>query len=152
MSRTRSWANAVDANTLFQLLVRESPGKGDNGALGRGVVQKIGTANVVVHGGAIDDGGASFHMLQAVLGEIEKWMNVGAKGVFPLFPAQSGQPLSQDPTQLRESTYSESWLISCSICWNAALLMRISIPPISLRAVSTTFLQFSFFRRSVASK
>lgn len=48
-------ADTIDADTVFQLLVGETAGEGDDGAFAGGVVEEVGTADVGVDGGAIND-------------------------------------------------------------------------------------------------
>ena len=72
-------ADGVDADAFADLLVVESAGEGDDGAFGGGVVEEVGTADVCVYGGAVDDGVAALHVLEGVLGEIEVGVDVGVE-------------------------------------------------------------------------
>lgn len=81
---TRSRSNSVDTNALADVLVAETSGEGHNGALCRGVVEKIGSADVGVDGSVVDDGGAGLHVGERVLGDVEERVNVDVEGVYPL--------------------------------------------------------------------
>lgn len=78
--------NSVDSDALADVLIGETTGKGDDGSLGRGIVEKIWTANVGVDGRVVDDCGALLHVRQGVFGEVEEWVYVGVEGVYPLVP------------------------------------------------------------------
>ena len=45
----RTGTDGVDADTKFELLIRETAGEGDDGALGGGVVEQVGAADVGVY-------------------------------------------------------------------------------------------------------
>ena len=55
--------DAIDADAVFELLVGEAAGEGDNGTFAGGVVKEIRTADVGVNGGAVDDCVARLHVL-----------------------------------------------------------------------------------------
>ena len=65
--RTGTWANAVDANTIFELLVRQGSCECHDGSLGRRIVEEIATTNVWVDRCTVDDGGSSLHVRQSIL-------------------------------------------------------------------------------------
>jgi hypothetical protein len=46
--RTRAWTNAVDANTIFELLIRQGSCKCHDGSLGRRIVKQIATTDVMI--------------------------------------------------------------------------------------------------------
>ena len=80
-------AHSVDTDTLaLHNLVAETSSEGYDSSLSGGVIKKIWAANVCVYGGIVDDSTSPRHMWNGVLGEEEVGMNVGVKGVEPLFP------------------------------------------------------------------
>lgn len=60
--RTGTRANAVNTNTIFELLVREGSCECHDGSLGRRIVEEIATTNVWIDRCTIDNGGSSFHV------------------------------------------------------------------------------------------
>ena len=62
----------------------EAAGEGDDGAFGGGVVEEVGTADVCVYGGVVDDGVAALHVLDGVLGEVEVGVDVCVERQEPL--------------------------------------------------------------------
>lgn len=81
-----SRGDGVDADALADELVAEAAREGDDGALGRRVVQQVGAADVGVDAGVVDDGGAPLHVREGVLGQVEEGVDVGVEGVEPLVP------------------------------------------------------------------
>ena len=79
-----SRGNSVDANAVSGLLIAQATGEGDDCALGGGVVEKVGTTDIGVDAGVVDDGAAALHVWQRVLGKVEVGVNVGVEGVEPL--------------------------------------------------------------------
>ena len=77
-------ADTVDADPELELLVGETAGEGDHGALGGGVVEEIRAADVGVDGGAVNDGVAGFHVLEGVFADEEDGVDVDVEGVEPL--------------------------------------------------------------------
>ena len=59
---TRTRANAIDTNTILELLVRQGSCECHDGSLGRRVVEQVATADVRVDRCTVDDGGSSFHV------------------------------------------------------------------------------------------
>jgi hypothetical protein len=82
----RAGRDGVNADALGDDLVGQATREGNNGALGRCVVEQVGAANVGVNRGVVEDGCARLHVGQGVLGQVEEWVNVGVEGVYPLVP------------------------------------------------------------------
>lgn len=80
--------DSVDTDASADVLVGETTREGHDGALGGCVVEKIGTADVGVDGGVVDDCVALLHVGKAVLGEVEVWVDVDVEGVLPLLPIE----------------------------------------------------------------
>lgn len=72
--RRPDWARShgIHSDTLGDKLVGETSREGDNGALGGSVIQEIGSTNVGVDGGVVDDGVALSHVGKDVFGEVEE--------------------------------------------------------------------------------
>lgn len=68
----RSWRNSVNTDALADELVREAASEGDDGALGGRVVEEVGTTDVGVYGGIVDDYIAFGHVREGVFGEEEE--------------------------------------------------------------------------------
>lgn len=68
----RARSNCVDTDALADPLVAETVGESCDGALGAGVVEQVGTANIGVDAGIIDDRVALGHVWEGVLGEVEE--------------------------------------------------------------------------------
>lgn len=84
IEHTWTRADSVDSDTPVELLVAQGTGESHDGTLGGGVVEQVGTTNVVVDGRACDDGVAARHVRKGVLGEEEEGVNVCGEGVDPL--------------------------------------------------------------------
>jgi len=143
--------DAIDADAEGDLLVAEAAGEGDDGAFAAGVVEQVGAADVGVYRGVVDDGVAGFHVFEGVFGHVEVGVDVCVEGFEPLV-SMVGGGLALDVRWWRETRgkmYSESSRMPLVMFWYAALLTRMLMVPISETAVSTTFLQFSCFLRSV---
>ena len=67
----------------------EAAGEGDDGAFGGGVIEEVGTADVCVYGGVVDDGVAALHVFEGVLGEVEVGVDVCVERQEPLVSASS---------------------------------------------------------------
>ena len=76
--------DGVNADTELELLIRETAGEGDDGALGGGVVEQVGAADVGVNGGAVDDCVAGFQVLEGVFADEEHGVDVCVEGFDPL--------------------------------------------------------------------
>lgn len=76
--------HSVDADAIAHLLVGEGARKRNDGAFGAGVVEKIRTSDVGVHGGTGEDCVAAAHLGKDVFGEEEEGVDVGGEGVEPL--------------------------------------------------------------------
>jgi len=87
-SPDRARGDRVHTDAATAVLVRKTTGKGDNGTLGAGVVEKIGATDIGVHRGVIDDGVTGLHVGQTVLGQVEEGVDVGVEGELPLLPAK----------------------------------------------------------------
>jgi len=83
-------ADSVHADTVGDLLVVEPACERDNGAFAGGVVEEVGTADVGVYRGAVDDGVAGLHVREGVFGKVEEGVDVSVEGLEPLLP---GPPL-----------------------------------------------------------
>ena len=68
----RTGSNCVDTNALADPLVAETVGESCDGALGAGVVEQVGSADVFVDTGIVDDCVAFGHVWEGVLGEVEE--------------------------------------------------------------------------------
>ena len=77
-------ADGVDADAVGDLLVVQAAREGDDGAFGGGVVEEVGAADVRVHGGAVDDRVAGFHVREGVFGDVEVGVDVRVEGLEPL--------------------------------------------------------------------
>lgn len=64
--------DGVDTNALAHPLVAETVGESCDGAFGAGVVEQVGTADVGVDTGVVDDGVAFGHVREGVFGEVEE--------------------------------------------------------------------------------
>ena len=80
----RARTDAIDADAEAELLVRETPCEGHDGAFAGGVVEEIRAADVGVYGGAVDDRVAGFHVLQGVFADVEHGVHVCVEGADPL--------------------------------------------------------------------
>lgn len=76
----RARAHRVAADTFGHQLVRKAASQCDNGAFGGRVVEQIGSANVGVDGGAVDDGVTGVEVRSDVFGEVEVRVDVGVEG------------------------------------------------------------------------
>lgn len=76
--------DGIDADTELELLIGETAGEGDDGALGGGVVEQVGAADVGVYGGAVDDCVAGFQVLEGVFADEEHGVDVCVEGFDPL--------------------------------------------------------------------
>lgn len=83
---TGTGTDAVDTNAFADLLVRQSTSEGDNGTFCRGIIEKIGAADVWVDGSIVDDGITALHVRQGVFGKVEHGMDVGVECLDPLIP------------------------------------------------------------------
>ena len=79
-------ADSVYADTVGDLLVVETACERDDGAFAGGVVEEVGTADVGVYRGAVDDGVAGLHVREGVFGQVEVGVDVGVEGLEPLLP------------------------------------------------------------------
>ena len=68
----RARSNCVDTNALADPLVAETVCESCDGALGAGVVEQVGSADVCVDTGIVDDCVAFGHVWEGVLGEVEE--------------------------------------------------------------------------------
>lgn len=94
----RPRCDGVCADALAEVLVGEAAGEGDDGSLGRSIVEQIRSADVGVDGGVVDDGAAVLHVWEKVFGEVEHRMDVHIESVYPLVP-DICQPGDDGPLQ-----------------------------------------------------
>ena len=74
----RTGSNCIDTNALADPLVAETVGESCDGALGAGVVEQVGTADVGVDTRIVDDCVALGHVWEGVLGEVEEGWKMSA--------------------------------------------------------------------------
>ena len=68
----RTWSNCVDTDSLVDELVGKTSRERDDGTFRGSVVEEIGTANVGVDRGVVDDCVALAHVWEDVFGEVEE--------------------------------------------------------------------------------
>jgi hypothetical protein len=83
---TRS--DGVDTNATTDILVRQTAGKTDDGALCGCVVEQIRTTNVSIDAGVVDDGVTLVHMRQSVFGQVKEGVDVCLESKLPLLLGQ----------------------------------------------------------------
>jgi hypothetical protein len=71
---------------MLNLLVRKAAGKGYNCALGRGVVEQVWSADVMVDGSTGDNRVTALHVGKNIFREEEKRVNVCIECFDPLLP------------------------------------------------------------------
>jgi hypothetical protein len=85
------------------VLVAQSPGEGDDGALGARVVEQVRAANVGVHGGAGNDGIATGHVREGIFREVKERVDIYVESLDPLFPivctSLPNTPIQRDPKE-----------------------------------------------------
>ncbi len=81
----RSWADGVDSDAFVDLLICQPARKCDDCALGGGIVEEIGPADVGVYRGVVDDGVAALHVWDDEFGEVKVRVDVSVEGLVPLF-------------------------------------------------------------------
>jgi len=68
----RTWAHAIYSDPVLNLLIRETASESYNCSLGRSVVKKVRTADVMVYGRAGDDCVTALHLREDIFGEEKK--------------------------------------------------------------------------------
>lgn len=86
---TWSRTHTVHPDSILDLLVRQSPGKGNDSSLCGCIIKQIRATDIVVDRSAVDYRGAVLQMRNRVLGEIEDGMDVSIEGAFPLRPIET---------------------------------------------------------------
>lgn len=85
----RSWCNSIDSNlAIADDLVGKSAVEGDDGALGRGVLEQVRAANEGVNGSHVDDAAARRHVLECCLASVEIVVDVQLESILPLLAGQ----------------------------------------------------------------
>jgi len=83
-------ADGVDPNAVANLLVVQPAGEGYDCSLAGRVVEQVGTPNVGVYRGAINNCVARFHVRKGVFGEVEVGVDVRIEGFEPLVSVRCG--------------------------------------------------------------
>ena len=86
---TWSRTHTVHPDSILDLLVRQSPGKGNDGSFCGCIIKQIRATNIVVNRSAVDYRGAVLQVRNRVLGEIEDGVDISVECAFPLRPIET---------------------------------------------------------------
>ena len=86
---TWSRTHGIHTNSERDLLIMQTTSEGNDGTFARRVIEKVGTADVSIHGGVVDNDIAALHVLEGILGHVEVWMDVCVEGLEPLLSVGS---------------------------------------------------------------
>lgn len=101
--------DGIHTNAFPDDLIGQPTSEGDDCSFGRGVIEKIRTADVCVDRSVIDDRVTARHMREDIFRQPKQGMDICDEGLFPLFsvPKKSTSLTNPQNKKKQNKTYSE---------------------------------------------